>query len=557
MSSPAPRKLNLLSLPPEIVDEIVTEIPSPKTLLALSKSSKSLAALVIPHHLYFRVIRASFLRSHLWERLARDELHAANVHSLTVLKNDADFPPLSPDEYDVAERLPPFPESESEMGWEAGRPLARAQATFDIEIETMLVSALRHMVHLNEFAWYREPSPILTGEDDIWSTLQRLKTVRNLDILDKPSGVNSNGPKKGIIFSDTFLRLSGFTTLKLHSSALEDLDDEPDVTSLIDMLEHNCPDLESLSLSLQLYRHINTASVSHLLSHTSWPRLHTLRLTNGLGCSSASLVQFLKAHPGIEELVLGRMLPGRSWEEFGLALHGAEEGAEDKPVLPRLKMLECSSAQAAALLMRPIETLETLSGVEVHDTIALDDYFSWDDEWEEEHAEDPEEDGSEPIPSPWRDQFLTRLRACPSVRRLGVFNRAGADIRQLDVLATVTPHLTRLDITVVASDLPSDIDIDHWCALYALFPSLHTIAAGHLVNLSPFYFHHMIQKNKDNIQKLARACPRLKVLVSGDWKAVIISRDGVGKEGELARWVVRKVSESEEGGSNEEEIYGS
>ncbi|THH18735.1 hypothetical protein EW146_g2299 [Bondarzewia mesenterica] len=111
-----------------------------------------------------------------------------------------------------------------------------------------------------------------------------------------------------------------------------------------------------VSLSLPLHRHINSASVSHLLEHTSWPRLHTLRLISGLGCSSASLVQFLKVHPGIEELVLGRMLPGRSWEEFGLALHGAEEGAEDKPVLPRLKTLECSSAQAAALLMRPTDT---------------------------------------------------------------------------------------------------------------------------------------------------------------------------------------------------------
>ncbi|THH07331.1 hypothetical protein EW146_g9353 [Bondarzewia mesenterica] len=476
-----PCKLDLLSLPPEILEEIVTEIPSRNTLLALSKSSRSLAALIIPHHLNFCVIRAHIFRSHLWERLARDGLHAANS---------------------------------SREREEAGWPIARTQAASVAEIETTLVSALQRMVRLNEFAWYHVPSPVLTGENDIWSTLQRLGTVRNLDILDMPVTANSDGSKRGIIFSDSFLRLSGLTTLKLHSTALN-LDVEPDVTPLTDMLEHNCPDLE--------------------------------------------------------ELALGRMMPGCPWEEFGQMLHGTEGGGEEKPILLRLKILQCSSAQASALLMRPIEALEMLSGVEVHDTIKLRDYFDWDDEWAGDHAEDHEEDDSIPIPSRWKTQFLARLRACPSIRHLSLI--CSIDTRQLDILAMATPHLTRLDVTGDASGLPRDID--EWCAVYTLFPSLQTIAASHLIDLSPFidlnyftdlnlftdlnsftdldprYFQDKKQKNNDHIQRLARACPRLKVLVDRDWKVIITSREE-GKDGGNVRWVVRKLNESKEG----EVIYG-
>ncbi|THH07328.1 hypothetical protein EW146_g9352 [Bondarzewia mesenterica] len=419
-----PCKLDLLDLPPEILEEIVTEILSRKTLLALSKSSRSLAALIIPHHLHFRVIRAPIFRSHLWERLARDGLHAAN------------------------------------MGEEAGRPVTLAQATWDveIEIETTLVSALRRIVHLNDFAWYHVRPPVLTGEDDIWSTLQRLGTVRNLDILDVPITPNRDGSKRGIILSDSFLRLSEFTTLKLHSTALN-LDTEPDVTTLIDMLEHNCPDLES----------------------------HRLYLPSPLTC-----VMALPAHPlndrwfGMFISVTRTIFEG----PFG------DRGARARVHAARMFVGGIWEAQASVLLMRPIETLETLLGVEVHDTITLDHYFDRDDEWAEEHAEDPEEDDRIPIPSRWKTQFLARLRACLSIRHLSVIHQSHT--RQLDILATVTPHLTRLDVTGGGSGL--SWDIDEWCALYMLFPSLQTIAAGHLVYPSHSrYFQHWIQKDNDHI----------------------------------------------------------
>lgn len=181
--------------------------------------------------------------------------------------------------------------------------------------------------------------------------------------------------------------------------------------------------------------------MTSLLLNANWPNLHTLHLTEGVGCSVDSLVRFLETHPGIEDLSLGRMMPGRSWERFAQALDTIT------PILPRLKTLECSSAQAAALLKPSMITLTDLLGVDMRDEIVIDDYFGWDDEWELEHAEDEvdeEEDTTVLIPSPWKALFLRRLAACPSIRHLGVTHYE--NLSQLEALATIAPQLTWLDI---------------------------------------------------------------------------------------------------------------
>lgn len=52
----------------------------------------------------------------------------------------------------------------------------------------------------------------------------------------------------------------------------------------------------------------------------------------------------------------------------------------------------------------PRPTLETLLGVEVHDTIVDSNYFTWDDDWEEEDHDDYDED--EERASPWKAIFF-------------------------------------------------------------------------------------------------------------------------------------------------------
>ena len=40
------------------------------------------------------------------------------------------------------------------------------------------------MSGLERFRWYRLPQPLLDSDDDIWTALQRLGTVKELDIYD-------------------------------------------------------------------------------------------------------------------------------------------------------------------------------------------------------------------------------------------------------------------------------------------------------------------------------------------------------------------------------------
>lgn len=215
--------------------------------------------------------------------------------------------------------------------------------------------------------------------------------------------------------------------------------------------------LTSVTQFLELYffmsRNESSVSMDNLLLNATWPKLHTLYLVDGAGCLVDPLVRFLKVHPGIKDLSLGRMMPGRSWRRFAQAL------SAHKPMLPCLKTLVCFSAQAAALLMLPMDCLTDLKGLEMHDQIVIDDWFEGDDVLEPAHDEDGVEEEEEDVnvsnPSPWKARLLERLAACPSIRRLEVVHHG--DLSPLEVLATVTPQLTWLDIDTRGIRVEDDI----------------------------------------------------------------------------------------------------
>ena len=182
MNCPTPSKHHLLDLPPETVDEILAHISSPTSLLAVARTCKALASLVIPNHLHFRIIRAPIGRTELWKSILRDDLHAASVHSLIIQDEqtwDAD---------ETSSKIPPFaglaPEARRE------RALGNGPGQLDPygEAVPMFVSAIRHMFRLNEFAWNRAASTNFKGMDDVWTALQELGTVTTLDISDHPDG---------------------------------------------------------------------------------------------------------------------------------------------------------------------------------------------------------------------------------------------------------------------------------------------------------------------------------------------------------------------------------
>lgn len=175
MTAPSP---SLLGVPPEILDEVIDAIDSPAALLSLSCSTKNLARLIIPNHLSFRLVRAPFSgENSIWEYFAYKAPQAAKVRILFVLQEG--LPPLTPIiGYDVSRRIPSLPDSAIHHSF------TRSDLESDLEQEKLIVSAVRNMKCLREFAWHREAPPSLRGRHGLWSTLKELGTVRRLDVID-------------------------------------------------------------------------------------------------------------------------------------------------------------------------------------------------------------------------------------------------------------------------------------------------------------------------------------------------------------------------------------
>ena len=171
--TPLPSTATITSLPHEALDVIMGHIESYDDILSVALSNRALYSLVVSRHLYYRDIRSRLHNPSLWSWLSRsDDLRAAHIHSLTILPDD------QPDAYRLRERLPPnFPSQSRPANYSPTLEATR-------ESQMLLVSALKRMFRLRRFRWYCVPRPVLEGEDDIWNTLARLGTVRDLCVLD-------------------------------------------------------------------------------------------------------------------------------------------------------------------------------------------------------------------------------------------------------------------------------------------------------------------------------------------------------------------------------------
>lgn len=169
------------------------------------------------------------------------------------------------------------------------------------------------------------------------------------------------------------------------------------------------------------------------------------------------MAPFLKAHDVIEDLAIGRMLPGYQGGDFASLLR-SEDGSR---VLPCLKRLDCSSLQAVAILPHVNDTLETLSGVEVNETIILNDFFDFDHDWEPDDDDNEDETWYGSIASPWRTAFLDALSTCRSLKTVSVIHHPRFE--DMFLLASAVPWIQRFDYpdcTHVAN-----ADVEQVCSL--------------------------------------------------------------------------------------------
>ncbi|KAG6906318.1 hypothetical protein DXG01_014493 [Tephrocybe rancida] len=467
----------ITELPSDVFGQIVGHIESYSDVLNVALSNKVLSSASVPGYLQYHDIRTRLLHPALWERLSHpDDLRAVRVRSLTIIPDNYwDFYEIRPEHnYDLRERLPPH--------LTPSGPPDRTSDNYRSATASMVL-ALRRMSRLERFGWYCKSALVSeAGLDDVWETLQYLGTVRELSIFD----VAESQEQAPVINTNAVLVLE------------------------LDLQE----------------RFNSTANLDPLLSAVTWPHLRVLRL-RGMNCRVPSMTRFLTSQPLLEELALAQMMPGHAWTRLRLP----------SDALPRLRHLECSSAQAAALLRNSdasIHLLETLLGIEVHDTVVDSQYFSLehdDDWWDMDH-----DDEDEQLPSPWKALFVNTLEKLRSLTRLGVVSLSTPE--EMETLATVTPQLKQLEICPAYDFKIPDTE---WHRLYSLFPSLEVTWSRDLIWFSDDGKTPDLERANIQIQALARACPRLRVIVPWNGKLVII-RDG----SESVRWVVRKSWETEE-----------
>ncbi|TFK47464.1 hypothetical protein OE88DRAFT_809547 [Heliocybe sulcata] len=422
-----PAVMHLLDLPPELLDNIAAHLDCRKDILSLALCCHCLHSLVSHTHLQYRDIRCRLGLSALWDRLASDDLHAGLLRSLTILPDNVfDIQSVIRDNLLLEERVPDeYQECASD----------EATVASGREREERLVRALKRAPNLRRFRWFGDP-----GGNNIWETLSALGTVQELHVLDlereQPPWVS---PERAIGTSHSFLSFRGLISFNLRANAFDKEQAVPNAMPLLRMLIDNCTDLQSLTLHLEMYGHMQTVSADPLLCHAGWPDLRNLYL-EGFHCTSSTLSPFLASHPFLRDVHLPRMMPGYLWANVVLP-----DGA-----LPNLRLLECSSHTAAALLRNPraANGLTSLRGVDLEDELIVDMYFNYasDDEWWDGHADD-DHDFETRTGSPWRAQLVEGIRLHPSITSVWLETESSyVPTAHVMELATAAPQITELSL---------------------------------------------------------------------------------------------------------------
>lgn len=417
------------SLAPELVHQIACSLETREDAVSFALTCQYVYSILSQIHLQYIEIRSPLRMPSLWARLSRDDMRASVVRSLTVLPEDTwDIDSVTRDYFDLEEQIPQeYREcSANDHGtghWNVDQKVLQ-------EWQEELHAALERMKCLRQFRWLRSVPPVSEGENDLWTRLQSLGTVQELQVLDVRHARASGWPS--VVASPSFQSFRGLTSFYLQTDETDNTDDDPDVTPLLRMLVVNCPGLEKLRLHLYLLRHIETANADLLVREGLWSNLESLYL-EGFNCRPSDLSLFLFHHPALRELKLPCMMPGHGWQDLTLA----------PGTLPNLHTLECHSPTAAAVLRdsEVASRLVRLRGIDLSDTVCLSAYFKWDFEWEDEH-ELEEVDLNAEIPSPWKAKLLEGIRTHTSIVSLELDKEPSHS--QLAELAEVAPQITEL-----------------------------------------------------------------------------------------------------------------
>ena len=162
--------VNIVELPFETVDAIVFHAECTRDLLSLALTCRTLADVVCPRHIHFRLIRCDVqVTEELWGILPKDRSLARNVRSLEIgfgWRLRRYFPPRVPSNVTLRRGTVTFLDDRD------GRAAAR-------KAERALTTATKNMTELISFKWLETTQlPVIDsrregpGREDIWAALK-------------------------------------------------------------------------------------------------------------------------------------------------------------------------------------------------------------------------------------------------------------------------------------------------------------------------------------------------------------------------------------------------
>ncbi|KAG7093405.1 hypothetical protein E1B28_007087 [Marasmius oreades] len=275
-NNPSRSNKNFLSLPAEVLDQIISELDLRSDLTSLALANRTCYHLVVPRHSEYRVIRTRHRLAAMWGHLARRSDLARNVRKVHCCSKDNH---TTPDQY-PSSLVPQGP--------------SNPQQELHLELTRLsnICIALRHMTHLQEFIWENPDDQQLSSslsacnEGDILESLGESTRLTHLS-LSGAMRLRPSSPARQLeqIWNMKHLR---YVCLRGEVWGL------PSMGGIVQEFLMQSPLLEFLEVPLEITS----------LADSLFPSLKKLRLflQSGAGSSSAkSWSTFVANHLALEE----------------------------------------------------------------------------------------------------------------------------------------------------------------------------------------------------------------------------------------------------------------
>ncbi|KAG7444566.1 uncharacterized protein BT62DRAFT_248864 [Guyanagaster necrorhizus] len=308
----------VLLLPQEILDEILSEIDLHRDLISFALVSRTCTRLVIPRHNEYRIVRIRHKLPSMWAHLAKRADLARNIREVHVCERHNH----SASDHSPTTLVPPC--NVDDTGSEETR------------VQNMCM-ALQNMHRLRVFTWsctynpFPEPTATPSQEAEILGTLVSKPLLRKVALAGafeaRPGCHNSIYP------------LWNLTKLT-HLSLVGRVWVRPQIGPFLKSMLKACPTIEVLKVPMELT----------ILSGCVFPQLKKVNIflqSGGTLSLDKSWVRFLEKNPTIEEL---------AWFPLGPLIGGLSPDS-----LPRIRRVFGSELLLKAIYAspRPIECVET------------------------------------------------------------------------------------------------------------------------------------------------------------------------------------------------------